>query len=36
MYQDVFPFFHALAGRVRIGVLANQEETVSLTTVLTH
>jgi FMN phosphatase YigB (HAD superfamily) len=28
MYSDVLPFFDALAGRVKIGILANQEATV--------
>jgi FMN phosphatase YigB (HAD superfamily) len=28
MYPDVLPFFDALAGRVKIGILANQEATV--------
>lgn len=28
MYDDVAPFFRALAGRVKIGILANQEEAV--------
>jgi len=28
MYPDVLPFFRALAGRVKIGILANQEEGV--------
>jgi FMN phosphatase YigB (HAD superfamily) len=28
MYDDVLPFFEALAGRVKIGILANQEESV--------
>ena len=28
MYDDVLPFFRALAGRVKIGILANQEEGV--------
>ncbi|RFA17314.1 haloacid dehalogenase [Subtercola boreus] len=28
LYSDVLPFFASLAGRVKIGILANQEETV--------
>jgi len=28
MYADVLPFFRALAGRVKVGILANQEEGV--------